>query len=82
MVPKHRRATHPGQLLRTEFLEPLHLSQAEVARKMGVSFNRLNEVVTGKRRVTVDTARRLGKVFKTIPTFWLMLQTYYDLGRR
>jgi addiction module HigA family antidote len=74
-----RPPTHPGQVLLEEFLLPLDLSQAEAARRMGVSTNRLNELVRGKRGVTAETALRLGELLGTSPEFWLNLQMTFDL---
>lgn len=66
-------------MLRAEFLEPLALSQAEAARRMGISTNRLNELVRGKRGVTAATALRLADLLGTSPEFWLNLQTTWEL---
>ena len=74
-----RPPTHPGEILLEEFLVPLGLSQAEAARRMGVSTNRLNELVRGKRGVTAETALRLGQLLGTSPEFWLNLQMMFDL---
>lgn len=79
MIPKHRPPTHAGEILLEEFLIPLKLSQVEAAEKMGISTNRLNELIRGKRGVTADTALRLAKLLKTTPEFWLNLQNAYDL---
>jgi addiction module HigA family antidote len=79
MMPKHRPPTHPGEILLHEFLRPLQLSQVDAARRMGVSTQRLNELVRGKRGVTADTALRLAKLLKTTPEFWLNLQNAHDL---
>jgi addiction module HigA family antidote len=79
MIPKHRRPTHPGEMLLEEFLRPKKLSQVDAAEKMGISTNRLNELIRGKRGVTADTALRLAKLLKTTPEFWLNLQNAYDL---
>ena len=70
---------HPGEILREEFLTPLTLSVYGLARALGVPRPRLNDIVLGRRRVTVDTALRLGRYFGTTPEFWLNLQTRYDL---
>ena len=70
---------HPGEVLREEFLTPLALSVYRLARAIGVSRPRLNDIVLGRRRVTVDTAFRLGRYFGTTPEFWIDLQTRYDL---
>jgi addiction module HigA family antidote len=79
MIPTHRAPTHPGEMLLEEFLKPLDITQAEAAEKMGISANRLNEVIRGKRGVTADTALRLAKLLKTSPEFWLNLQNAWDL---
>jgi addiction module HigA family antidote len=78
-LPKHRTPTHPGEVLLKEFLEPLGLTQKELARRIGVSYPRVNELVHGKRGVTPDTALRLARIFGTSPEFWLNLQLAYDL---
>lgn len=74
-------AVSPGEMLLEEFLKPLGLDRAEAARRMGISTTRLNEVVTGKRRVTVDTALRLSRLLKTSPQFWMRLQADWDVHR-
>ena len=79
MIPTRRAPTHPGEMLLEEFLKPMKLTQLEAAERMGMSQNRLNEIVRGKRGVTADTALRLAKLFKTTPEFWMNLQTAYDL---
>ncbi|MGI8783318.1 MAG: HigA family addiction module antitoxin [Acidobacteriota bacterium] len=72
-------AIHPGEMLLEEFLTPLGLGQVEAARRLGMSLNRLNELVLGKRGVTADTALRLARLFKTSPQFWMHLQADWDL---
>jgi addiction module HigA family antidote len=79
MMPKHRAPTHAGEILLEEFLKPLELTQVEAAEKMGISLNRMNELIRGKRGVTADTALRLAKLLKTTPEFWLNLQNAHDL---
>jgi len=79
MIPTHRAPTHPGEMLLEEFLKPKSLTQVEAAEKMGMSVNRLNEIIRGKRGVTADTALRLAKLLKTTPQFWLNLQNQWDL---
>lgn len=74
-------AVSPGEMLREEFLQPLGISPAEAARRMKISARRLNEVVRGKRRITVDTALRLSRLLKTSPQFWTRLQADWDLHR-
>ena len=70
---------HPGEILLTEFLEPMGLTQYRLAKDIGVAPRRINEIVHGKRSITADTALRLGRFFGMSPQFWLNLQTRYDL---
>lgn len=70
---------HPGEILLTEFLEPLGVTQHRVAIAIGVPPRRINEIVHGTRRITADTALRLSKYFGTSERFWLNLQARYDL---
>lgn len=70
---------HPGEVLSEEFLKPMNLSQNRLALSIGVPTRRINEIVLGKRRVTADTALRLGRFFGISPEFWLGLQAQYDL---
>ena len=81
MLPNHRIATHPGQILLREFLEPLGLTQAELARALAIPLNRVNELVRGKRGVTPETALLLAGYFKNSAEFWMNLQTAHDLTR-
>ena len=74
-------AIPPGEMLLEEFLKPLGLRQVEAADKLGVSANRLNEIVLGKRRITADTAIRLSQVFETSAQCWMRLQADWDLHR-
>lgn len=73
------RPIPPGEIIRSEFLRPLRLTQQQLADAMGVSFQRINELLNGRRSVTVDTALRLGRVFRTSPELWLNLQRSVDL---
>jgi len=70
---------HPGEVLLEEFLKPMGLSQNRLARDIGVSPRRINEIVLCKRSVTAETALRLARYFGTSERFWLGLQTDYDL---
>jgi addiction module HigA family antidote len=70
---------HPGEILLEEFLKPMGLSQNKIALAIGVPARRINEIVLGKRRITADTALRLGLYFNMSPQFWLGLQMDYDL---
>ncbi len=79
MVPKKLSPVHPGEVLFHEFLEPLGLSQNQLARDLGVPPRRINEIVLKKRRITADTSLRLARYFKMSPEFWLGLQMDYDL---
>jgi addiction module HigA family antidote len=79
MIPTHRPPTHPGEILIEEFLKPLKITQTAAAEKMGITLNRLNEIINGKRGVSADTALRLAKLVKTSPEFWMNLQVAYDL---
>ena len=79
LVPAHRAPTHPGEMLMEEFLVPMGLTQREVADAIHVPYQRLNEVINGKRGLTPSTALRLGKFFGTTPGFWMNLQLRWDL---
>jgi addiction module HigA family antidote len=70
---------HPGEILLEEFLEPMGISQNRLALDMRVPPRRINEIVHGKRRITADTALRLGRYFGMSAQFWLGLQMDYDL---
>jgi len=70
---------HPGEILLTEFLVPMGISQYRLAKDIGVTPRRINEVVHGRRAITADTALRLGRFFNMEAQFWLNLQTNYDM---
>lgn len=78
-IPEGRPPTHPGEMLRKEFLEPLGMTQRELADRLGVHYPRVNELVNGKRGVTTETALMLAKLFGTSARLWLNLQSTYDL---
>lgn len=78
-LPTNRPPTSPGEMLREEFLEPMGLTQQQLADGIGVSYQRVNELINGKRGITTSTALRLGKYFGTSPDFWLNLQRANDL---
>ncbi|MGB2925389.1 MAG: HigA family addiction module antitoxin [Limnothrix sp.] len=78
-VPSHRLPTHPGEMLLKEFLEPLGLTQKELAERLHVPYQRINELVKGKRGMTPSTALRLAKFFGNSADFWLNLQLRWDL---
>ncbi len=78
-LPRYRPPTHPGEMLFEEFVRPLDLTQVELARRLGVSYPRLNEIIKGRRSVTPDTALRLSRVLGMSADFWLGLQQDWDL---
>ena len=73
------QASHPGEILLLEFLEPVNIRQSELSRAMKVPRMRISELVRGERSVSVDTALRLARVLNTTAEFWLNLQADYDL---
>ncbi len=78
-IPTHGPPTHPGAMLLEEFLKPLQLSQTELAKRIGVSYPRVNELVHGRRGVTPDTALRLERLLGMEAQFWMNLQLAWDL---
>jgi antitoxin HigA-1 len=80
-APEFRIPTHPGQILLAEFLEPLRLTQAELARALHIPVNRVNELVRGKRGVTPESAVLFSEYFGNSPEFWMNLQTAHELSR-
>src|SRR5690242_15107478 len=79
MTPNNRVTTHPGEILREEFLAPLGLSAHALAQALRVPPNRIGDILKGERAITPDTALRLGRYFGTTAEFWLNLQTMHDL---
>lgn len=79
MSGKKLSPVHPGEILLHEFLEPMNLSQTRLAKGIGVSPRRINEIVLQKRSITADTSLRLAKYFNMSPGFWLSLQMDFDL---
>ncbi len=71
--------SHPGEILRDEFLEPMEVSVYALANAVKVSRSRLNDIVLGRRAISADTALRLARYFGTTPEFWINLQSHYDL---
>jgi len=80
-IPTNRVPTHPGEMLREEFLNPMGITQQELADAIHVPYQRINELVNGKRGVTPSTALRLAKYFNMSPDFWMNLQQRWDLYR-
>lgn len=78
-VPKNRPSTHPGEMLLEEFLIPMGMTQKELAEAIKVPFQRINEIVAGKRGMTPSTALRLARFFGMSAGFWLNLQMKCDL---
>jgi antitoxin HigA-1 len=72
-------AIPPGEILLEEYLKPKGIGQVDAARRLGISLNRLNEIVLGKRGITADTALRLSRFLKTSPQLWMRLQADWDL---
>jgi addiction module HigA family antidote len=81
MLPNNRVPTHPGKTLLREFLEPLGISQVDLASHVGVSVQRVNEIARGKCGITSETAWLLSGALGTTPEFWMNLQSQHDLAR-
>lgn len=79
MRPTTRIPTHPGEVLLEEFLEPMGLTQVQLAQHLGVPIQRINEIVRGRRGVSPETAWLLAGAFGNTPEFWLNLQMAHDL---
>lgn len=79
-MPENRVPTHPGEVLLEEFLKPMGISQTAFAKHVGLSQQRINEIVQGKRKITPDAAWRFSQAFGTSPVFWMNLQTDHDLA--
>jgi addiction module HigA family antidote len=80
-VPTSREPTHPGEMLLEEFLKPMAVSQADLAAAIFVPYQRINELVNGRRGITPSTALRLSRFLGTTPDFWMNLQQRWDLYR-
>jgi len=78
-VPTHRPPTHPGEMLLEEFLNPMGITQKELADNILVPYQRINEIINGRRGVTPSTALRLAKFFNMSADFWMNLQLRWDL---
>ena len=78
-IPTHRPPTHPGEMLREEFLRPMGITQREIAEALHVPYQRVNELVRRRRGVTPSTALRLAKYFGNSADFWMNLQLRWDL---
>ena len=73
------RNIHPGEVLKEEFLKPMGISVYRVSKETGLSQTRLSQVIKGKRRMSAETAVKLGKFFDMPPEFWMNLQSLYDI---
>jgi antitoxin HigA-1 len=80
-IPKYRSPTHPGEMLLKEFLEPMEITQQALARSINVPYQRVNELINGKRGITPSTALRLAKFLGNSPDFWLNLQNAWKIDR-
>ncbi len=80
-VPKYREPTHPGEMLMEEFLIPMSITQRDLSKAIHVPYQRINEIVNGRRGITPSTALRLAKFFNMSEDFWLNLQLRWDLYR-
>jgi antitoxin HigA-1 len=78
-IPTHRPPTHPGEMLLEEFLNPMNVTQRELAQAIGVPYQRVNEIINGRRGVSPSTALRLAQYLGTTPDFWMNLQLRWDL---
>ncbi|MCD6135792.1 HigA family addiction module antidote protein [Candidatus Bipolaricaulota bacterium] len=78
-VPTNREPTHPGEILREEFLKPMNITQRELADLIHVPYQRVNELVNKRRGITPSTALRLARAFGNSPSFWMNLQLRWDL---
>ncbi len=80
-VPTDRSPTHPGEMLLEEFLAPMGLTQRELADAIHVPYQRINEIINGRRGITPGTALRLAKFFGMSADFWMNVQLRWDLYR-
>ena len=74
-----RKPTHPGEILKEEFLEPLGITQSQLAKEINTTFRTINEIVNEKRNISPEMAIRLSRYFGTSAELWLNLQNQYDL---
>lgn len=80
-IPKFREPTHPGEMLLKEFLLPMSISQRNLASAIHVPYQRINEIINGKRGITPSTALRLARYFGMTEDFWMNVQLRWDLFR-
>ncbi len=82
MLPENRVSTHPGEILKEEFLGPAGITQVAFAKHIGVPLQRVNEIIRGKRGITPETAWLFSQALGTTPQFWMSVQHAYDLTRK
>jgi antitoxin HigA-1 len=78
-IPTNRSPTHPGEMLLEEFLAPMNITQRDLANAIHVPYQRINDLVNGRRGITPSSALRLAKFFGNTPDFWMNLQLRWDL---
>ena len=78
-IPSDRTPTHPGEMLLEEFLLPMKITQRQLAEEIHVPYQRVNDLINGRRGITPSTALRLAKFFNMTPDFWMNLQARWDL---
>ena len=78
-IPTHRVPTHPGEMLLEEFLKPMGITQRDLANAINVPYQRINEIINGRRGITPSTALRLAKAFGVSADFWMNIQLRWDL---
>ena len=78
-IPAHRAPTHPGEMLLEEFLKPMGITQRDLANAINVPYQRINEIINGRRGITPGTALRFAKVFGVSADFWMNIQLRWDL---
>lgn len=80
-IPKFREPTHPGEMLLKEFLVPMSITQRDLSKAIHVPYQRINEIINGRRGITPSTALRLAKYFGMSEDFWMNMQLRWDLYR-
>jgi addiction module HigA family antidote len=78
-IPTHREPTHPGIILFEEFLEPMEISETELAKAINVPYQQVDDLINGRQEITPGIALKLAKLFGTTPDFWLNFQRRYEL---
>lgn len=79
MFDLKRKPTHPGEILKKEFMEPLRISQSQLAKELNTTFRTINEIINEKRNISPEMAIKLARYFGTSEELWLNLQNQYDL---